>query len=64
MIFAMVLSIFCCVNSQGVSAKVKNTVNTKKQGITYTKSIYMGTCDIWGKTGKQRVSQISWWIQI
>ena len=26
MIFAMVLSIFCCVNSQGVSAKVKNTV--------------------------------------
>ena len=25
---------------------LKNTVNTKKQGITYTKSIYMGTCDI------------------
>lgn len=45
MIVVMVLSFFCIVNPREVSAKVKNTINAKKQGITYTKSIHMGTYD-------------------
>lgn len=44
-IFVMALSLFCCVNPQEVSAKTRNKVNAKKQGITYTKSIHMRTCD-------------------
>ena len=41
MIFVMVLSIFCCVNPQEVSAKWTNRVNEEKQGIEYTKKIHI-----------------------